>query len=354
MKNHLQYLRRAGVFYVLLLFPLIMVNCSKEDTNLSEDHAFQKDFEEAGDLPELEMNIQEFSDPDLGGVEFSTDISEMISQLQAGQLTASGKANLKAIQDFMTSLPTPDLDLANGLDTQSLEAIMNADDLSSDLSNLKRKMEAAPAQILDMLPRVKYSQDYEAYAASTKAPGFSPVKGLAPGETTATYLNGDCYELAKSAYGEKMKELQNQRDAQLQSISQTYDGWLVDCNNRYNHRVSTYNKKKEDIRLEIQQTASQLIAAANNAEASGDPNVAKQIRCLALFFTIYGKFSYNQWCISAPQLLITIKNAEIIIIKAIKEALINKCHYNFNFCKKKCDDILDHCYRSCHNQGSGN
>ena len=152
---------RAGILACLLLFSLVLTNCSKDD----EPKTYEFDeFKDLDELPALEDADPEFTDPDAGSVEASAETEAVIADLQDGSVTADTQSKLDATKSFADGLSTSVSDEVQALDTTRVEEILDADSLDGSLADLESSLDDLPAEVAALLPSINFSADYDAMA----------------------------------------------------------------------------------------------------------------------------------------------------------------------------------------------
>ena len=102
----------AGVF----VLGLSLTNCSNDDDNTPEEFEFEEQFEDIGEMPDLNIEEITLEEVDLGGVEQSEATANVLSDLEAGgELSADTQANLN----------TADINSDNQLNVQDIVILIN-------------------------------------------------------------------------------------------------------------------------------------------------------------------------------------------------------------------------------------
>lgn len=337
---------RAGILACLLLFSLVLTNCSKDD----EPKTYEFDeFKDLDELPALEDADPEFTDPDAGSVEVSAETQAVIADLQdgSGDVTADTQSKLDATKSFADGLSTSVSAEVQALDTTRVEEILNADSLSGSLADLENSLDSLPAEVAALLPSINFSADYDAVAmAITRGPVDVSKDGI-----MSQGLSGPCYDAARAAYDAAMEEPIATRDEQLATVDANYNRRTGEADSRYDSRIGALDDQYAAYKSETKETALALLALADQV---ADDSLAKEIRTLALIYAVKGHEALTDWYTAASDLIATYRDNEKASLQQIKDERQATVNTNFDALKAQAQEALNQAYSKCHNQGSGN
>lgn len=354
MTRFLKPMTRGMCIAFVLLTSLTLTNCSKDDDNPPEEYEFGQEFEDIGDLPDLEDEDPEFTEPDLGAVEESEATTNAVADLQdGGDLSAETQASVNAVADFSQDFSAAVETESANLSDDRIEEIMNASELDADLSALADDLENVPDEVAALLPNMTF-------IFPTETAGMAMARSFTGGDldltkirTVAQAQEGPCFDAAKAAYDDAMEEPIQKRDEQLATIEANYQRRLDEADTRYNDRQANIDEAYADYKAQLILTAKNILAAAVAVQDS-DPDLAETIRDFALIYTVKSFKVLNNWYTQTSEYLVTVQDQEIATIEEIKaerEATVNS---NFEEIKADAQAALQEAYSQCHNQGSGN
>lgn len=334
----------AGVF----VLGLSLTNCSNDDDNTPEEFEFDEQFEDIGEMPELNIDEITLEDVDLGGVEQSAATAAVLSDLEAGgELSAETQANLNTADNFAATLPAGVQDEAANLTDARIDEILAMSSLDGDLAAAATALENAPADVLALLPTINFSADFDTAAAQTR----NGIDLDSKNEFSEAFQEGPCYDAANDAF-----------DAALEEPSATLAEQLEKITNYENDKVSNANTMKESAETNISEaTATYLaeIATASKAllayaEATDDDELAAALRNYAVLYVIKGKSDVAQWNSAATALVAQRLTENLARITAQILSLENTANGNFEQIRTRALTVLNAALNTCHNQGGGN
>ncbi len=339
---------RGLCFALFLSMTFTLTNCSNDDDNPPEEYEFSEDFEDIGELPELDDPDPEISEPDLGGVKASAATESVITNLEeGGDLSAETQASLDAIDAFLTDFSAEVQAEASNLTAERIEEIINAASLDEDLASLTNDI---PDNVAALLPTINYSDDFNrSFLANALAKSGIDLSDKIMMQDVGT---GPCFDAAKEAYDDAMEEPIAKRDAQLATIETNYQTRLTAVNTRYDSRQANVDEALGTYKTNAMETAKSILAVANSLEDS-EADLSNTLKKYALIYAVNAYKSVEEWYNAASELLIDVKADETAYIESIrndKEAMVMNA---FKTVEDKAKAALKTAYSQCHNQGTG-
>lgn len=356
--------RRGLLYFCLFLGSLFLYNCSEQELEFIDPYEFvNDDFDDVGELPPLVDEDPEFTEPETGTVANSAEtvsiVEDVISAEGIADISEETKTQLEAVETFVTGLPNSFEEEAEALDAAGVALILDpSTELSEDLQALAATLdtEDIPAGVAALLPEIELSTDLEdilaTAVAATKSP-FSPVY-TGGSDPVAQGVSGPCVDAAEEAYEEALAERVTARDDQLATIEGNYTRRLAAAEDRLEARLAAQATALAEVKAELAETAVAILAAAAEAEALGDADLAEQLRKLALLYTVKVRVAIAEWNALVIELLTMVYEEELEVIETIREEKIAEVNDAFAAIKAELQKILQDALNACHNQGSGN
>ena len=346
---------RGICFAFILSTSLTLTNCSKDDDNPPKEYEFGQEFEDIGELPDLEDEDPDFTEPDLGAVEEPEATQNALADLQdGGDLTAETQASVDAVADFSQDFSAEVQTEAANLSDARIEEILNASELDADLDGLADDLENVPDEVAGLLPGMTFTMPAETQATTAMARSF--LNGGEPALTKpilfAQSQEGPCFDAAQAAYDDAMEEPIQKREEQLATIQANYEKRLDEAATRYGERQANLDEAYADYKTQLIQTAKNILAAAVAVQDS-DPDLAETLRNFALIYTVKSFKVLNNWYAETSAYIIVVKNQEIARIEEIRDSKEELVNTNFEQIKEEAKAALQEAYSQCHNQGSG-
>lgn len=341
-------LKRPALYASIAFAGLLLTNCSNDDDNTPEEFEFEEQFENIGDMPELNIEEITLEEADLGGVEQSAATAAVLSDLEAGgELSAETQANLNTADNFAATLPAGVQDEAANLTDARIDEILAMSSLDGDLAAAATALENAPADVLALLPTINFSADFDTAAAQSR----TGIDLDSKNEFSEAFQQGPCYDAANDAF-----------DAALEEPSATLAEQLEEITNYENDKVSNANTLKESAETNISDaTATYLaeIATASKAllayaQATDDDARAAALRNYAVLYLIKGKSDVSTWNAAANNLVAQRLTENLARITAQILSLENTANGNFEQIRNRALTVLNAALNTCHNQGGGN
>jgi hypothetical protein len=348
-KNFTIFTQRSFRFLGFALFTLLLVNCSKDDDPVTFEF---DEFENLGELEDVDDPDPEFTDPDLGSVEASVEAQAMFTDIEdgSGDLDETSKSNLTAVGDFSDGLTTNIDDEAQALDAAGIDAILNASELTGDFVTLATELETLPASVSALFPTLAFSDDYNRAAQEQMKAGI--VINDLKLNLLSQSSQGPCYDAALIAYTKAMKAPIEKRDAQMSVVNTNYNTRVTAADTRYTSRLATLNTRIDAYKVDVLDAAVAILALADSIKDS-DAALASHLRSYAIFFVIHNYSLLKRFKTEATSLLVDRKATELVRVETIKTEKTQLIQSNFNTVKAKADALLATAYGTCHNQGSG-
>ncbi|WP_157717368.1 hypothetical protein [Christiangramia echinicola] len=335
----------------LLVLALAVVNCSKDD-DTPTTYDFEDQFEDLEELPGVEDEDPEITEPDTGKVQESAATANVMADLGdgSGDVSAETQASLDAVENFGASLSTDAQAEAQSLDATRAEEILNMTDLDGELAGLEASLDNAPAEILELLPSVDFGADLGTSSVFNEDLFRS---GLGAKEVATTnQQTGPCFEAAKKAYDEAMAPAIAKRQENLEIIDANYQRRLGEAETRAASRQAAVDAARDDYAAYILDTTVALLDLAASVEST-NAAFAANLRTYALLFLVEGSSSLTAWYIAASQKVADKKVAEKTTATSIKTTKTTEVETKFAAIKATADAKLADANRNCHNQGSG-
>ncbi|MDT0650326.1 hypothetical protein [Autumnicola edwardsiae] len=348
------FYRRSSYFACLLFISLLLFNCSKDDDNPTpEVPEFEEEFEDGEDLPELEDEDPEIVEPETGGVDNSAATQAVVDDLGGddGEVSEETEASLNAVGSLSDSYSEEVNQTAESLDEDSVEEILNTEDLEGALGDLEQSLNDLPEEVAALMPQINYTADFNRAVAAALQKSSLNISDSYP---MSQAVNGPCADAARDGYDARIETLTSQRDAQLATINSNYTRRVEEAGPRYETRLEKLNEDRSAYRADLKATAVSLITAANQFAANDRAVMAKQIRTLALIFTVKSQSSLKEWFNAANTVLSEKRAEEEATALSLQEEKTEIAETNFNTSKAAADALLNSRLNRCHNQGSGN
>jgi vacuolar-type H+-ATPase subunit H len=342
------FLARPALYVSLVFAGLTLTNCSNDDDNTPEEFEFEEQFEDIGEMPELNIEEITLEEVDLGGVEQSEATANVLSDLEAGgDLSAETQTNLNTADNFAASLSAGVQDEAANLTDARIDEILAMSSLDGDLAAAATALENAPADVLALLPAINFSADFDTATAQTR----NGIDLDSKDEFSEAFQEGPCYDAANDAF-----------DAALEEPAATLATQLEEITNYENDKVSNVNTMKESAETNISEaTATYLaeIATASKAllayaQATDDDARAAALRNYAVLYLIKGKSDVSKWNSAATALVAQRLTENLARITAQILNLENTANGNFEQIRTRALTVLNTALNTCHNQGGGN
>ena len=348
-KNFTIFTPKSFRFLGFALFALLLVNCSKDDDPVTFEF---DEFDNLGELEDVDDPEPEFTDPDLGSVETSVETEAMFTDFEdgSGDLDDTTKNNLTAIGDFSDGLTTNIDDEAAALDAAGIEAILNASELTGDYVTLAAEIESLPASVAALFPTLVLSDDYNRSAQEQMKAGI--VINDLKLNLVSQSNQGPCYDAALIAYTNAMKAPIEKRDAQISVVNTNYNNRVTAADTRYTDRLAILNTAVDAYKVEILDAAVALLAYAASIKDS-NAGLAANLRSFALIYVVKTYTLLNTYKTGATSLLVDRKATELVRVETIKTEKTQLIQSNFDAIKAKADALLATANGTCHNQGSG-
>ena len=341
-------LKRPALYISIAFAGLMLTNCSNDDDNTPEEFNFEQQFEDIGEMPELNIEEITLEEVDLGGVEQSEATTAVLADLEAGgELSADTQAKITAADDFASTLPASVKEEAASLTDARIDEILAMSSLDGDLAAAATALENAPADVLALLPTINFSEDFDIAAAILRTPINVDEKDI----ISQSSQEGPCFDAANNAF-----------DAALEEPTATLAEQLQEITNYENDKVSNANTMKESAETNISEatgtylaeiaTASKALLAY--AQATDDDARAAALRNYAVLYLIKGKSDVSKWNAAATALVAQRLTENLARITAQILSLENTANGNFEQIRTRALTILNTALNTCHNQGSGN
>lgn len=355
--NFIQPVRRALFFLTLVAGSSLLYNCSSDD-DAPEPEPTAPDFEEVADLPALEDEDPEITEPETGSITESEATKNIITDVlnagDNGSISESTKESLGKVGEFSQQLPASVREKAANLDEAAIDAILNQDEaLDADLAAVRDQLKDLPEDIAKLLPEINFTADLEALKAmGTKTSGTKHYNfgDLDP----VSQVTGSCTEVTRAAYADKIEDLTGQMETNLSTVTANYTRRLSEADARYETRLETQEEHYATNKTDIKATLTDILAAADKAATSGETELATQLRQLTLLYAIDVRAALEEWNVLVLELLENRMEAEKATALEIKETKEEKVAADFETSKEQADAILAQGLANCHNQGSGN
>jgi hypothetical protein len=351
--------RRGAFFFCLALGSLILSNCSTQELEFIDPYEFiNNDFDGIGDLPAVNDPEMSFSEPETGEVADAEEtlaiIADVLRAASGEDITSQTLTSLERVSVFAESLPASVMEKAESLDALAVANLLDPETtLPANLADLQVALADVSSDIAQLLSQIVLSVDFERFRAANAAIK-APSVYVNPTDVLAQSLVGPCADAANSAYAEVTTTLRGQRDAQLATVEANYSRRILEADARYTARLALH---AEDLQVnidEIAATITQLLDAATHSDSIGEPEIAEELRILALFYTIEARTALMTWNDLVLELLENVLAEEKAAIQERRVLVTTEVTANFNAAKVQADAILTNSLNDCHNQGSGN
>ncbi|GAA4313777.1 hypothetical protein GCM10023115_29530 [Pontixanthobacter gangjinensis] len=345
--NFLRSTARPALFFSLALAGLLLVNCSKDDDNPPE-YDFEDQFEDLDELPDVDDPDPEITEPNTGKVEESAAKQDLTNDLaDGGDLSTETEQSLEAVGDFSETLSLENQQAAADLTSEKIEEIFNAEELSSDLQDLEAALENAPAEVLNLLPVIDLGDNL------VVTEGSSVVQNdFTRGKASTKQQTSGCEAAAQAAYEKAMADPIAKHEENLGIIEANYVRRVGEAELRADNRLEALNQTYEDYKSQFQAAAIQLLELADSY-ADTNPDIAEEIRELALIFTVSSRQALKEWYAAGVS---TINQKEILEVQTAEEIRDEKLEIenaNFEAIKEEAQNKLQAALNECHDQGSG-
>jgi hypothetical protein len=355
--NFIQPVRRALLFSTLVAGSFLLYNCSSDD-DTPEPEPTAPDFEEVADLPAVEDEDPQITEPETGSIEASeeteTIVTDVLNAENTGSISDATKESLSKVGAFSQQLPASVQEKAANLDEAAIDAILNQDEeLDADLAAVRDQLKDLPEEISKLLPEINFTADLEALKAmGTKTSGNKTYDfgDLDP----VSQVTGSCGEVTRAAYAEKIEDLTAQMETNLSIVTANYTRRLNEADARYDDRLESQEELYATNKTDIKATLTNILAAAEKATSIGETALATQLKQLTLLYAIDARAALEEWNVLVLQLLDNRREAEKATALEIKEVKEEKVAADFATSKDQADEILNEGLANCHNQGSGN
>ncbi|WP_154855471.1 hypothetical protein [Cyclobacterium xiamenense] len=167
-------------------------------------------------------------------------------------------------------------------------------------------------------------------------------------------LVGPCAESANEAYAVAVARLEQQRDANLATISQNYQRRITEANSRLAERTNAYNAFFSARLSSIRNNVRAIFAAARRVSERGDFRRARQLRYYAFAYSYWARYSLFRFRFRTFETFRRRRILEIREAQASATRLAANVRSNFNQSLVVADANLREALDSCHNQGAGN
>ncbi|GHA46171.1 hypothetical protein GCM10007103_29080 [Salinimicrobium marinum] len=353
----IQPVRRALFLSTLVAGSFLLSNCSSDD-DAPEPEPTAPDFEEVADLPPVEDEDPQITEPETGSIEASEETENIVTDVlnagDTGSISDATKESLREVGEFSQQLPASVQEKAANLDEAAIDAILNQDEeLDADLAAVRDQLEDLPEEISKLLPEINFTADLEALKAmGTKTSGnkTNDFGDLDP----VSQVTGSCGELTRAAYDDKIADLTAQMETNLSTIEANYTRRLGEADARYDDRLETQEEHYATNKSDIKATLTDILAAAEKATSIGETALATQLKQLTLLYALDARAALEEWNVLVLELLDNRMEAEKATALEIKETKEDQVAADFETSKDQADEILNEGLANCHNQGSGN
>ena len=127
---------KRPVLYVGLVFAgLCLTNCNNDDDNTPEEFEFGEEFNDIGEMPELNIEEITLEEVDLGDVEQSEETANVLAELEAGgELSAETQEKINTADNFAATLSSEVQNEATNLTEARIDEILAMESLDGDLA----------------------------------------------------------------------------------------------------------------------------------------------------------------------------------------------------------------------------
>jgi len=344
--------KRTSFYAGILFLSVTLTNCSNDDDNPPEDFDFSEQFQDIDEIPDLVIDEPTFDEPDLGGVEQSAETESLLADFNDGDdLSSETQAKIDALDDFAAGLSSEVLTEAESLDDARLEELMALDSFDGDLASLVTALENAPAEVKQLLPAIRFSDDFNMSASAVNRNGLGV--DIKEAVSQAIEEEGPCYDAAKAAYDTALAPATTkyeEQQAQIEAFQTTQEAAAI---TRSESRTTNVSEAAGTYRTEILERAKSILSIANDYEAS-QPELAQTVKLLALVYVIQGSQALAEWDTAATNLIQVRRATEEATIAALTTDYLGNVLASYEAINGQATTILNAAYRNCHNQGGGN
>lgn len=348
--NFLRSAGRLGLYVSLALVGLIFVNCSKDD-DTPPTYEFEEQFEDLEEIPDVEDEDPEITEPDTGSVVESEEKEEVTNDLEdGGEVSEETKETMEEVGTFSETLSEETQETAANLTDEKIDEIMESEDLNADLEATATAIENAPEKVKAMLPKVDFGEAFEGeFSAQTTILNTSLVN---KGSSATKQQTNACEASAQKAYEDALAPAIAKRQENLGVIEVNYVRREGEAQVRFDNRLEALDQSYATYKAQLKEGAIKLLALSETYKED-DPDLAKQIKELALLYTLGSRKALNDWYASGVTKITNKKTAEINNAAEIRDTKNAEEQAKFDAVKAHADAKLQTALSQCHNQGSG-
>ncbi|GGF31774.1 hypothetical protein GCM10011339_20000 [Echinicola rosea] len=327
----------------------------------TDPYQFQEEeFEAVPDVPDVADPEPEVVEPEIGDVVTSPGTSAVIDELGnvngESDIDAETKSNLEDILEFSNGLSANFKSKAENLSESDIDAIFDpANELSNDYSEVLSALENVSPELLGLLPKINYTDDYEAMNTEIAFPEEGQLRVTVPEEATQRTNNvyGPCTAAALKAYDKKIEKLKKQRDKAMEKAQKNYERRLDEAEDRFESRSDMLDEKYHEKLATVKITVLALYGVADQV-SSFSPELGAVLKYFTIIYGVYARQQVDAWYNEGKLLLKYKFTEEKLAALEARDKCIEEILIEYDKCVDKANEVLKDALAACHDQGAGN
>jgi hypothetical protein len=356
--------KKNSIFSALLLLSLavfVSLRCSvKEFEMVPPYQQIEDDFDQIGDLPNVEDPDPEIKSPNYDGIDTPELLNNLLREIglfadDGISISAAGKSELKNIHQALKS-NSIEMSSLGQLDEVFLKSMANPD---NELSELDEEILAKLDQLLIELgfdkffPEILDVEDLPTQE-SILALIEKDSRSLSGNNLRLSELYLECLEEANRAFQRRLRSLNDQLISAEDEINENYLRRANEAEERLMDRNELVHYLLMQQMIVFNEMIEKVIRASFRATKQGDEELAEDLLAFALVYAYYVRSHMSNWVLGSLAFNYQFYKMEIEMITKIRNERLEAVKKHYREALELAEKILREAKdKYCHNQGSG-